>query len=154
MTVEVKDMPELRVGAVSHVGPYNSISESFGRLGAIAGQAGLVGRPGVAMMAIYHDDPKSTPQAELRSDAALVVPPDVPMPAGLKEMRLAAGRYACTTHVGPYSRIGHAWERFRAEWLPASGHEAGPGVTFEIYRNTPENARPEELRTELYLPIT
>jgi effector-binding domain-containing protein len=29
----------------------------------------------------------------------------------------------------------------------------GAGPSYEIYRNNPANARPEALRTDLYLPI-
>ena len=66
-------MPELRVGTVRHVGPYNQIPNAFGRLGSIAGPAGLVQRPEAAMIAISYDDPDSTPQDQLRSDAGIVV---------------------------------------------------------------------------------
>src|SRR5690606_19808756 len=41
MHVEITHQPRLRVATVRHVGPYNRISEAFGRLGALAGPAGL-----------------------------------------------------------------------------------------------------------------
>src|SRR6266542_3433400 len=75
-------------------------------------------------------------------------------PHGLSEKRLPAGRYARTTHVGPYTELGDTWSRFMGEWLPKSGHRVGDGSSFEVYRNTPENAAPNELCTDLYLPIT
>ena len=74
MEVEIKEMPELRVGAVRHVGPYNQIPQAFERLGSIVGPTGLAGRPETAMVAIYYDDPDSTPPPELRSDAGITVP--------------------------------------------------------------------------------
>jgi len=39
------------------------------------------------------------------------------------------------------------------EWLPKSGKRVGNGSGFEVYRNNPSNAHPDELRTDLYLPI-
>src|SRR5690606_28686667 len=36
MDVTIEDMPELRVAAVRHLGPYSRISEAFARLGALA----------------------------------------------------------------------------------------------------------------------
>ena len=84
MDVEIKDMPELRVATVRHVGPYNQIPKAFERLGAVAGPAGLLPHSS-AMIAIYHDDPESTPQDQLRSDAALAVPEGVTLPDGLVE---------------------------------------------------------------------
>jgi AraC family transcriptional regulator len=152
MKVDVKEMTELRVATASHVGPYNRIAEAFARLGAIAGRAGLI-EQGAEMLAIYYDDPETTPAAELRSEAAITIGRAAKVPAGLGERRVPAGRYACTTHIGPYEQLGDAWARFMGEWLPRSGHRMADGVSYEIYRNTPENAPPEKLETELYLPL-
>jgi AraC family transcriptional regulator len=153
MQVDIRTMPELRVAAVSHEGPYNTISEAFARLGAIVGPAGLLQHPEAAMVAIYHDSPEVTPQAELRSDAGIVVPAGLVLPRGLNELRIPAGRYAKTTHVGPYTQLGDAWTRFMGSWLPESGHRIGTGTAYEVYRNTPMTAKPEELQTDLYLSI-
>lgn len=153
MAVEIKEMPELRVATVRHTGPYNQISEAFERLGEIAGPAGLVSQPGAAMLGIYHDDPDSTPPDQLRSEAALVVPENMPLPEGVVEQHLPAGRYACALHVGPYEQLGDAWARFMGEWLPASGHRIGNGASYEIYLNDPTNTPKEELRTEIYISI-
>jgi len=153
MEVQIKEMPELRVGAVRHVGPYNQIPQAFERLGSIVGPTGLAGRPDAAMVAIYYDDPDTTPQPELRSDAGITVPERTPLPAGLTEQRLAAGRYARTVHVGPYEQLGDAWARFMGEWLPSSGFRIGQGASYEIYRNTPATVPKEQLLTDLYLPL-
>ena len=153
MNVEIKQMPEFRVGTVRHIGPYNQIPQAFGRVGSIAGPAGLFQQPGAAMVAIYYDDPDTTPQDQLKSDAAIVIPEQVPLPEGLVEQRIPAGRYARAEHVGPYEQLGDAWARFMGEWLPASGHRVGAGASYEIYRNDPTKVPKEELRTDMYIPI-
>lgn len=152
MQVEITDRPELRVATIAHRGAYNRISEAFGRLGAVAGPAGLF-RPGAMMLAIYHDDPETTPEAELRSEAGIVVSEGAALPEGLGEARIPAGRYAQAVHLGPYEGIGDAWSRLMGQWLPQSGHRFGAGVAYEIYCNTPEDTPQEKLRTELYLPL-
>ena len=152
MNVEIEQLPERRVATVRHVGPYSRISEAFGRLGELAGRAGLFqSRP--EMLAIYHDDPETTPESELSSDAGVVVSDGVKLPEGLAEQRLPAGRYARTLHVGPYEELGDAWARFMGQWLPSSGERMGSSNTFEIYLNTPQDVPKKELRTELYLPL-
>jgi AraC family transcriptional regulator len=153
MHVQIQERPALRVAAVAHLGPYNTISTAFERLGAVAGPAGLLAQPGVAMVGIYHDDPESKPAAELRSEAALVVPESAHIPGELSELRIPAGRYAKTTHVGPYAQLGDTWARLMGEWLPSSGQRVGQGVSYEIYVNDPGSAAPSELRTELYLSL-
>lgn len=152
MDVEIKDMQALRVATVRHVGPYHRISEAFARLGAIVGPAGLMG-PGTVMLAIYHDDPETTDPSELRSDAGIVVSAAAPLPPGLGEQRLPAGRYASTTHVGPYEVLGDVWGRFMGEWLPQSGQRMSDGLSYEIYRNSPGEVPKDQLRTELYAPL-
>jgi AraC family transcriptional regulator len=153
MNVEKKQMPALRLATLRHIGPYNRISEAFGRLGDIAGRAGLF-QGKATMLALYRDDPNVTPEAELRSDAAVVIAEDAEIPPGLTEQRLPAGRYACTTHVGPYEELGDAWARFMGHWLPKSGERMGTGVSFEIYVNNPMEVPKQELTTELYIPLS
>jgi AraC family transcriptional regulator len=153
MDVQIKDMKELRVATVRHIGPYNQISEAFTRLGALAASANLFG-PEAAMIAIYHDDPQTKPEAELRSDAAVAISAEAKVPAGMGEIKLPAGRYATTTHIGPYEQLGDAWARFMGEWLPHSEHRLRDGgLSFEIYRNTPNEVPKDQLRTELYMPL-
>ena len=152
MNVVIKDMPSMRLAAVHHKGPYPTIGEAFGKLGEIAGAAGLFERS-TAMVAVYHDDPESTPADELRSDAALIVPEDAKLPKELAEHRLPAGRYACATHKGSYAGLPDAWAQLMGGWLPKSGHRVGNGESFEIYRNTPMTAKTEDLETDLYVPL-
>jgi AraC family transcriptional regulator len=153
MDVEIKHMPELRVGSVHHVGPYNQITSAFEGLGSIVGPTGLLGEPDVKMLAIYHDDPESTPQDQLQSDAGVSVPESVPLPNGLDEQRVPAGRYASTLHVGPYETLGDTWSRFMGEWLPSSGKRLADGVSYEVYENNPTTTPKEQLRTALYIPV-
>jgi AraC family transcriptional regulator len=152
MNVEIKQMPKLRTATLRHIGPYNRISEAFNRLGEIAGSAGLLAaKP--TMLAIYYDDPETTPEHELRSDAAIVIPEDAKVPPGLVEQRLPAGRYACATHVGPYEELGDAWVRFKGKAVSESGQRVGDGASYEIYRNDPTEVPKQELRTEMYVPL-
>jgi AraC family transcriptional regulator len=106
------------------------------------------------MLAIYHDDPETTPPSELTSDAGIVVPPQAKLPPELGEREIPGGRYACTTHVGPYEQLGDVWTRFMGEWLPRSGQRMRDSASFEIYRNTPADVPKEKLVTELYIPLS
>jgi effector-binding domain-containing protein len=47
---------------------------------------------------------------------------------------------ATVSHLGPYPRIAEAFAR--------------PGSSLEIYRNTPATTPPEQLTTELCIPVT
>ena len=64
-----------------------------------------------------------------------------------------AGRYARTTHRGPYDTLPNTWRQLMGEWLPRSTHRAGDGPSYEVYRNNPMNTKPADLITDLYVPL-
>jgi AraC family transcriptional regulator len=153
MDVEVTKRPELHLASVRHVGSYMRINEAFNRLNDLVTKAGLSNRD-TLLIGIYHDDPSSTPEEKLRSDAAITVPANTKLPAGLTRLVIPAGRYAHALHRGPYEGLGASWNHLRNEWLPTSGEEIGDGMSYEVYRNTPMNAKANELITDLYLPLS
>jgi AraC family transcriptional regulator len=154
MNVELETLGDMRIAALSHIGPYNKISDAFARLGMIAGPAGLFASPAASMIALYYDDPDTKPASELRSDAGIVVADSIAIPSTLHECRIAAGRFAKYRHQGPYSFLGDVWSQFMGVWLPQSGHRLGSGVSFELYRNNPMTTKPDELLTDIYIPLS
>ena len=153
MDVQLEARPEIRVAAVAHDGPYNTIGSAFDRLGALAGPAGMFAVPKAQMIAIYYDDPETTPAEALRSAAGVTLALDAALPPALREIRLPAGRWARAMHRGSYGRLGDAWQRLLGQWLPNSGLRMGSGECYELYLNHPGNAREEDLETLLYVPI-
>jgi AraC family transcriptional regulator len=152
MKVDVVERPELRVAGVRHVGSYANIPEAFQRLNGLVTAAGL-SKPDTMLIGIYHDDPSTTPEDKLRSDAGITISAKTKIPAGLTELVIPAGRYAHSTHKGPYTGLGKVWAHLRNEWLPQNGESVGHAMSHEIYRNTPMNAKPHELVTDVYLPL-
>ena len=153
MHVHVREVAEIRVFAIRHVGPYLGIGEAFGKLHATATQHALAQRPGTQMIAVYHDDPRVTPGAQLRSDAGVSVTPDQKPIEGLTELEIPEGVYAISIHRGPYDGLPAAWAALRDTWLPSSGRQLAAGPSLEIYQNSPMDTKPEDLETELYLPL-
>jgi len=66
---------------------------------------------------------------------------------------LAGGRYAVTTHQGPYENLSQTYCGLFGAWLPASGYEARDTPAFEEYLNSPQTAKPEDLLTRIWLPL-
>jgi AraC family transcriptional regulator len=152
MDIAVVDLGGLRLAAVTHLGPRNMIGEAFGRLAAIAGPSGLFGKPGAAAVAVFHGDAETTPAAELRSDAGVIVSDDCAIPSGLAVLSIPPGTFACVTHHGHYAGLSDAWDRLRGQWLPNSGRRLRDGAMFEVYR-VADHSQPDSLETDLYLPV-
>ncbi|AIO42203.1 gyrI-like small molecule binding domain protein [Burkholderia cenocepacia] len=153
--VEIRRVPELRGYAVAHTGAYLKVGDAFAQIGAWAGQRGLFG-PGAQMIALYYDDPDTTPEAQLRAKACVVPAagaPDVEPAPPVERIAIAAGEYAVLLHTGPYADLKAAYHWLYGDWLRHSGREAADAPPFELYLNTPMDAAPADLRTEIHLPL-
>lgn len=152
MEPTIVERAALRAATVSHVGPYHMIGEAFARLQPIVASAGL-SDPGAAFLAIYHDDPESTPASSLRSEAGLVVDPGVALPASLTETWVPPGRYLRAQHLGSYEGLPAAWARLRNEQLRGGALTRRAGPSYELYLNNPGTVSIPELVTEIYIPV-
>lgn len=150
--VTIRDMPRTRLASLPHRGPYNTIAKTFEQLSAAFNARNLWPEArGIA--AIYYDDIGAVAPAELRSAAAFVVGPSFNMPEGIEEAHIPEGRIAVLLHKGSYAGLPHSWDDLYRNWLPASGETTGDAPPFEIYLNDPRNTAPEDLRTEICVPL-
>lgn len=140
MHAEIETRPALAIATLRHVGPYNEIGKAFAQIGPVPGQ----------LVAVYYDNPESTPPDELRSDAGVVTSDP---PAHLRAWTLPGGRYAKATHRGSYKTIGETWAQLMGQWIPQHGEAIDPSVSFELYRNTPMDTKEADLLTDIYVKL-
>jgi AraC family transcriptional regulator len=150
--VELRATPRLRMLALRHHGDYAGIGGAFERLRAAAAGRGLLG-PASRFFGIYYADPSAVPEADLVSEACLVVADQVAAEGELHILEIAAGRHAVLRHVGPYAELHRPYTWLYREWLPRSGQEAADRPCLEEYLNDPRLVPPPELRTEIWLPL-
>jgi len=65
----------------------------------------------------------------------------------------AAGDYAVYTHQGPYDGLTAAYEKLCGQWIPRSGRKIADAPCLEEYLNEPESTAPEDLITDIYVPL-
>lgn len=151
--VTIKDLPPCQAAGVLHVGPYADIPRAFQQLGGILAARNLFTQA-QGLFAIYHDAPGSKPDAELRAHVAVIVgaafPHSVP---GLEYFNLAGGRHAVLEHTGPYATLAGAYDWLYGVWLPQSGEEPRDAPPIELYVNDPRTTPPNDLRTDIRLPL-
>ena len=150
MHVEMETLPALRLATLRHLGPYQQIGRTFGRLDEILAKAGL---PHRELVGVYYDDPAMTPADQLRSDAGAIIDEGVTLPPGLEEQRVPAGRYARAEHAGSYAGLPAAWGEFKRAIAGQTGDANPRGYTFELYRNTPMDTPEDKLLTTLYMAV-
>jgi AraC family transcriptional regulator len=154
MTIRIEDIPARRFAHVRGVGPYPKVlGPNFGKLVALAKPRGLL-RPKAMAVAICWDDPSRVPESELRSDAALSVTDAYEGDADLPVLTLAGGRHAIVTHVGAYKSLADTWNLMYRELIPdAKLIVRRTAPPFEHYINDCAEVPPEQLLTDIYVPV-
>ena len=71
----------------------------------------------------------------------------------LVETTIGGGRHAVLRHKGPYATMRSAYQWFYGAWLAQSGEEVEDAPVFEEYLNNPRDTEPQDLLTDIYLPL-
>lgn len=153
MTPELRTVDPMPVLFVRRTGPYHQAAgEAFGILCGFAGPRGLLG-PSTRVIGISHDDPNVTEESRLRYDACITVHRDVKPEGDVAAKTIQGGKYAVFLHEGSYEGFQAAYDQIFRVWLPESGQTLREEPCFEMYLNSPEEVKPEDLRTEIWLPL-
>ncbi|MCB8976432.1 MAG: AraC family transcriptional regulator [Ardenticatenaceae bacterium] len=139
---------------VRQTGPYGEASTAaFATLMRFAYQNRLMHKNS-QLLGIVHDSPDVTEAGHLRYDACLTVDAPIEPEGEVGVQTLAGGRYAVFTHTGPYENFTATYRLIFSHWLPQSGERLREVPTFERYHNRdPRRTKPENLRTDIYLPL-
>lgn len=148
----MQKLEHLRAVYVRHIGPYEAVGQAWDKLMTWAGRRGLLG-PAIRLLGIVHDDPEITPPDKLRYDAALAVDGAIEPAGEIGIQEIPGGEYAVALHVGPYSGLYEVYAALCGGWLPQMGRELRSAPALEFYFNSPAMTPPEELRTEIWLPL-
>ena len=150
--VEIKTLAPQSIVFLRHVGPYDQVGATWSRLAMWAGMRGLIG-PASRFLGISWDDPEITPTGKLRYDAAITLATAIAPEGEFGVTELAGGEYATLLHKGPYVGLSATYRLIFGGWLPESGRELRDVPCFELYLNSPQSARPEELLTVIHVPV-
>ncbi len=152
MQIEIKHLPRQRVAFLRHVGPYDQVGSAWERLCSWAGPRGLLG-PDSRFLGACYDDPEITPPDKIRYDACVTVGEEVEAEGDVGLQEIGGGEYAVTLHEGPYAEFSATYSKIYGGWFPENGRYPGPGPSLEFYLNDPESTDPEDLLTEVWVPI-
>lgn len=150
--VEIRRFPDVRMAALQHRGAYRKAGPVFDRLAAIIAERGLGAGVTASGMVGYHN-PSVTREEDLRAHVCALVTEEFRIFPPLEELRYPAGRYAVLVHRGPYSGLARSYRALIEDWLPEAGEEALARAPYEVYLNSPEQVAPEDLRTEIRVPL-
>jgi len=150
--ISIRSVPVMPIAFLRHVGPYDRVGESWSKLFAWAGPRGFLG-PHTKAVGVVLDDPEVTEPERLRYDAGITIDKEIKPCGEFGVQDIGGGEYAVAGHRGPYSGLGETYVKLCGQWLAAAGREPRSAPAFEIYCNSPRDTRPEDLFTEIYVPL-
>ena len=150
MTVRIETIGEIEVARIRHVGDQSGLGSCFARLMEWVGTLGA--SPGRSVTLAY-DNPELVPPEKRRWDACVELHTTAEPPTDIVLDSIPAGRYAVYTHKGAYDAIPEAYGYLFGSWLPESGEVLDDRPSMEIYHNTPFDTKPDDLLTDLCVPL-
>jgi AraC family transcriptional regulator len=152
MKVEIKNIEKMHVAFVRHVGSYDQVGEAWNHLCMYLGKAGYLGS-GSQFVGICYDDPDVTASEKIRYDACITVDESFEPQVDIAVQEIGGGEYAVTTHFGPYNKLGQTYNKLFGQWLLNSNRQLRSEPCLEFYLNDPDGTEPEDLLTDICLPL-
>jgi AraC family transcriptional regulator len=152
MKVKIVREKPVRVAFVRHVGPYDQCGSAWEKLCEWAGPRGYLGA-GTRFLGLCHDDPEITPPERIRYDACITVDEAFDAEGEIGVQTIEGGDYAMTTHFGPYDKLGETYAMLLGQWVPRNGRQVRSAPGFEVYYNDPGETDPEDLVTDVHVPL-
>lgn len=148
--IKVKKVESCRVACLEAKG-FDAMKESFGELGVWLKSSGTRrgDPPGIV---IYVNSPKDVGWENCVTKVCVPVSgKPKPIAGRMKLEELPAITAACYVHKGPYDQLSVAWDKVYT-WIFANGYEP-TAVGREAYLNDCDLTQPEELLTEVQVPV-
>jgi AraC family transcriptional regulator len=142
-----KNVEKMTLCYLEHVGPYDQMGALFAQLGEYAAKKQLAGE----IVGIYYDDPDMVAAENLKSEIGVVVPDGFEPDSGYKIQEVPSRRVVYAILKGPYEEIAQEYDHIQ-EWIEDKEYKV-IGPVMEIYLEVGPDVPPEQLVTEVQIPI-
>ena len=145
---EVRDVPAFAYFCLHHKGPISDIQDVIGRLIQAMKNQNLY--PTGPMVGIYFTHPEATKPEDMEWEVGFPVMDQTIVQSPLEKNEWSYTMVATAMHVGPYE-AAHQTIQDLMTWMEKTGYVID-GPVMERYLNNPMQVKPEELRTEIWIP--
>lgn len=150
LKVELKERQPLVICSKRTTTSMSNISSVIGKVFEDIFKLNL--QPAGPVMTIYHDN-KEFDVENVDCEICIPVNKNVSIEKSDKIKEFAGGLVACTTFVGPYSKLGEAYAKV-VKWIDDNGYKS-VGAPYDIYLTGPMGAKsPEQFVTEVCFPVS
>ena len=150
----IKTIPPSKVAFVRVFGNYDAqkIGAAWNKLFGFASKNHLL-KPDTEMLGISFGDPEIAQEKTIEYNACISVDENVEADGEIGTKDLMGGKYAVFTYKGAYDKFSAVYDLIFKEWLLKSDYEIRDAEIFDRYLNSTEDNAPEDLLTEIHVPI-
>jgi AraC family transcriptional regulator len=148
------NLPEKQVLFLTVIGEYGGEStiEGWNEIEAFMKQQAIHSwRPD--LFAIYYDDPDEVGADQCRTDLCLAVRKRYPVYGRIGEKRMPGGKYAVFRYKGPYEKLWELYYAIYGNWVMITDLALRDQPVIERYLTFSPQTQPENLLTEIYVPV-
>ncbi len=149
---KIREIKPIPVVYVHCIGDYNNVGPAWEKLADFMKKHKLFAF-GTDFIGVSYDDPSVTETEKLRYDACASVKKEVKAEGEVGYKVLEGGTFAIFRHNGPYANLTQTYDAIYLNWLPESGMELRDAPPLEFYLNDPDRTKPENLKTDIYVPV-
>ncbi len=154
MQVSIQQLNDIEVICARATGDYAQAAEQAWQTIMPFAYGNKLMKDDTRAFGICHDDPNVTESALIRYDACLDIDGDISNSPELQKIIIAGGKYAVFLHQGAYENLQQTYSQIYNDWLVNSEFELRDQPCFEVYLNRdPRHTKPENLKTEIYIPL-
>lgn len=146
---KVQDITPFTYACLECTGPYTQMGAKISQFIGEFFKQKLV--PAGSMVGVYLNSPSKVKPEELKWHVGFIVAKDAVVAAPLTKAEYGFTKAAVIIHTGPYEKVGETYDKVM-KFVAASGL-AVAGPVLEKYLNNPMMVKPEELKTEVIVPV-
>jgi effector-binding domain-containing protein len=148
--VKIQKVEPFAYFCLKHKGPFSDMQEVIQRL-MLESQTQNV-FPSGPLMGIYYSSPEQVKPDQMEWEVGFPVTPHALVQPPLEYKEWNFTEVAVSTHKGPYEKAGETIAKMM-EWMGANGYEAAGPVMERYMDMDPEETKPQDLTTEIWIPV-
>jgi AraC family transcriptional regulator len=145
----IKDMESFTYAAMGFSGSFDKMEQNIGAFMQEFFKQGL--KPAGTLLGIYYNDPEQVKAEDLKWAIGFPVAKEAKVLAPLKKIDTTFKKAAVYLYTGPYEKMNIAYEKV-FKFISDSGCKA-LWPCYDKYLNNPQTVKPEELQTEIIVPV-
>lgn len=147
--VAIKDGVPFWYAAMDFQGSFKNMAKNIGAFMNEFFKQGL--QPGGALMGVYFNNPRDVKEEELKWSIGFPVTKDADVKEPLKKIEFNYKKVAVYLHTGPYEKLHEAYDKI-FKHAETKGYKI-KWPTYDKYLNNSNMVKPEELKTEITVPL-